>query len=536
MQVLENNQPVAGAQVYRLMGGEDLGELLGETDPGGYLKGRGEINTGDALVALAPVEATDHYTLYHTNANPNPTGVSAYTVISAGLQELKVSADKPLLLFKLNISLEWDARSDGAFLTDLKSAVERSSELLFDVSDGRMALGEVQIDQAGKNWLTADAVVFANNGIRPRATMGGVVDQATDDRDPRGRPIVAAYQPGQIRMGPNWDPFGENHSDLGEAWWQALAHEFGHYFLYLPDNYLGFDKRGFITHTDCFGSFMTTAYNNSYTEFLTDSEWRDPGHNCQDAIANALTGRSDWATINRFYNQIPPAISANPGPSHLPLDVTRVTINPVDDEREAMTTRNIDLRGANGQRLALPNGQAFLIKTQNTASLDDDRVIALGSSGNRDFIKVARRQPRRPPVHHGRQPRAVPERLSQPADRQQPASERETRPGLAAGYPGAGHCPTDPAGHSHPPERQPGAPGPAVDILRSGPVDHRHPGGRPRSARRIEHIPTGHDHQLPVPDHREPGLPFAGARAQHGGDRHPGKPGRGGVCPDPAGL
>ena len=396
VQVLEGSQPVSGAQVYRLMGGEQLGELLGETDPGGFLKGRGEINTGDALVALAPVEDNAHYTLYHTNAKPNPTGLSAYTVVSAGLQELRVSADQPLLLFKLYVSLEWDARNDGSFLSDLKSAIERSSELLFDVSDGRMALGPVQIDQAGENWLTADAVIFASNGIRPRASMGGVVDGPTDDRSPDGQPILNAYQPGQIRMGPNWDPFGENRSDLGEAWWQALAHEFGHYFLYLPDNYLGFDPRGFITHTDCFGSFMTTAYNDSYSEFLTDSEWRDPNNNCQDAIANYLTGRSDWATITRFYNQIPPVFSPNPGPSHLPLDVTRVTINdPRTDrgpiaggDRAAITTRNIDLRGADGKRQTLPNGQAYLIKTQNTASTDDDAVIALGSSGNRDFIKL----------------------------------------------------------------------------------------------------------------------------------------------------
>ena len=388
VQVLEDNQPVAHAQVFRLTGGAARGELLGETDPGGYLKGRGEINPGDDLVALAPITETLHYTLYHTNATPNPTGVNAYTVIGAGLQELNVSADNPLMLFKLNVSLEWDARNDGAFLTDLKNAIERSSELLYDVSDGRMALGQVQIDQAGKNWLTADAVIFASNSIRPRATMGGMVDEITPDRDPRGQEIPAAYQPGQIRMGPNWDPVGENRSDLGETWWQALAHEFGHYFLFLPDNYLGFDERGFIKHTDCFGSFMTTAYNDSYSEFLTDSQWRDSQYNCQDAIANSLTGRSDWATITRFYNQIPPTTRPNPGPSHLPLDVTQVTIHPPDSDRAAMTTRNIDLRGANGQRQSLPNGQAYLIKTNRTETIDDDQVIPLGSSSNRDFIRV----------------------------------------------------------------------------------------------------------------------------------------------------
>ena len=55
-----------------------IASLSGEpfkTDGQGYLQGRGAINVGDRLFALAPITATETYTLYHTSAAPTPTGL-----------------------------------------------------------------------------------------------------------------------------------------------------------------------------------------------------------------------------------------------------------------------------------------------------------------------------------------------------------------------------------------------------------------------------------------------------------------------------
>ena len=164
-----------------------------------------------------------------------------------GTQELVVSKANPLVLFNLDVSLEWDARNDGTFLDDLTEAIKRSSETFYHVSGGQMALGKVRIFQNKENWLNSDVVIYANSSVRPRATMGGVVNTPTSDVISATKVITDAFWPGQIRMGPAWDPYGENRAELTRDWQRALAHEFGHYLLYLPDNYLGYDTHGVIT-------------------------------------------------------------------------------------------------------------------------------------------------------------------------------------------------------------------------------------------------------------------------------------------------
>ena len=242
---------VAGALVYRLPADQDAGaEPLGNapgvpflTNALGYLQGAGELAFGDRLVAMLPVGGGDGVTVYQTSAQPLPTGMAAYTVTTPGTQELVVSKDHPLLLFDLDVSLEWDARNDGTFLDDLEESLKRSSEVLYNVSNGQMALGEVRIHQNKENWLGADVVVFANSGIRPMSSMGGMVGQPMNDIGASGV-ITNAYLPGQIHMGPLWDPYGQSRAELTRDWQRALAHEFGHYFLFLPDNYLGYAKDG----------------------------------------------------------------------------------------------------------------------------------------------------------------------------------------------------------------------------------------------------------------------------------------------------
>ena len=388
---------VSGAYVFRLpadqvAGGRLLANQKYEayrTNERGYLQGTSNVIPGDRLVALWPVTSTHGSTLYYTSAPTTDLGLAAHEVKGPGTQELIVSKANPLLLFNLDVSLEWDARNDGTFLADLTEAIKRSSETFYHVSGGQMALGKVTIFQNKENWLNSDVVIYANSSVRPRATMGGVVNTPTSDVISATKVITDAFWPGQIRMGPAWDPYGENRAELTRDWQRALAHEFGHYFLYLPDNYLGYDKNGVIKTVDCRGSFMTNTSDDEYSKFLTGVEWRKPANHCGDTIAARLTGRSDWETITKFYPMVHPADDQQ-APAVLPLDITEVSVIPPVARPTALPARYFDLRdAASGQRVNVAQGQGYLYQTQGTtADLSDDRVIPLGSTSRADRLRV----------------------------------------------------------------------------------------------------------------------------------------------------
>jgi hypothetical protein len=386
--------PAENAIVYRLPAGQ-TGEYVAyqeslntpwRTNAAGYLRGQDEINVGDRLIALVPITETDSYTLYHTNAPISSSAeVGGAPVVEHGVQSLVVSEDNPLLLFNLDMSLEWDARNDGDFLEDLEYAIQQASAVLYDVSDGQAALGEVRLYHNKENWVSSDIVIYAQNGIRPRASMGGVADELTDDLGLTGV-ITNAYGPGQVRMGPNWDPFGESLTELSVDWQRALAHELAHYLLYLPDNYLGV-VNGIPVSIDCKGSFMTSTYDEAYSEFLTSSGWLDP---CTDSVAAHTTGRTDWETIQRFYAMLHQPGATNAGPSTLPLAVTSVKEIAPPVPAVTFAPLYFDLRDAVTQDLLpVPKAYGYLFKTQGTEGVTDDTVIALGATvGDGDRIKV----------------------------------------------------------------------------------------------------------------------------------------------------
>ncbi|MCB8944840.1 MAG: VCBS repeat-containing protein [Ardenticatenaceae bacterium] len=328
----------------------------------------------------------ESYTLYHTSAAPTETGLDMYTFNGGGLQTLTVAPDNPLLLFDLDISLEWDARNDGLFLADLQDAVREASTVLYDVSNGQIAIGEVRLHQNRANWLTSDVVVYASSNIRPRAAMGGIVLTGTNDINANGV-ITNAYLPGQVTMGPIWDPFGENQFDLGQEWWRALAHELAHYLLFLPDNYVGVSDNGGLIGIDCQGSFMTNTSDDSYSEFLTAAGWTGI---CLQSIAERVTGRYDWETITQFYPMLSGA-GGNIGPSVLPINVTKVTANSPVGVATAVPVRNFDLRNAQTNALiSLPQAQGYILRENGTPSdISDDSIVDLGATrGGGDRIKV----------------------------------------------------------------------------------------------------------------------------------------------------
>ncbi|HSJ55908.1 MAG TPA: VCBS repeat-containing protein [Anaerolineae bacterium] len=399
VRVMDGAAPGRGALVYRFRPGDETATPVGNdaglpyrTDTQGYLQGRGQLSLDppDRLVALLPITATETYTLYHTSAAPSATGIGSYAVDGTGVQTLTVTATHPLYLFNLDLSLEWDARNDGTFLEDLELAVRRASALFYDVTDGQAAIGTVRIYQDRENWPGADVVIYAQNGVRPRASMGGVATDLTPDVDRYGDPIPNAYGPGQVRMGPNWDPFGQSLVELDNEWGRALAHELAHYLLYLPDNYLGIGENGAPTSVDCKGSFMTNTYDDLYSELLPRNLWDEPDRGCRHTIAMSTTGRADWQTVGVFYDAVYSPTATFDGPSSLPLDVTRVAQVPLSEPCAVLPALVFDLRDEDYALLSAPGAQGYLFKTRGTPDdPSDDAVISLGQTvADGDRIKV----------------------------------------------------------------------------------------------------------------------------------------------------
>ncbi len=421
----EAGEPVKDALVYRRPSvgieaapiASDLGGAY-RTDENGYLQGFGTLQDGEDLFALwraqtiaDPMSAE----LYYTSGAPRKDGVTFSSLDASGVHTLTVSSANPLVLFNLDVALEWDASADNEFLFAMERAVREASAVLYDVTNGQMALGGVHLYHDKERWDDAHVVIYASNGIRPRATMGGIINRTQlSDTMKTGETVADAFVRGQVRMGPNWDPFGQSQSDLTQDWWRALAHEFGHYLLFLPDNYVGVDDDGFYKATDCVGSLMTYAYDDErYDEFLPSADHAWAG-DCLDTVAaRLLSGRTDWETITTFY----PMLSAQPynsGPENLPLAVTTLQSFPplpwptnlgfASDGSPVLPTRRYDLRDAESQRLEqLQQADIYLYKlgrrlqsggpALDLSQLQQEQpvydVLALGSTGsNRDSIVV----------------------------------------------------------------------------------------------------------------------------------------------------
>jgi hypothetical protein len=322
VRVLTGTTPISNAIVYRLPVNQtrDANPFTRgdgtpfRTDGQGYLQGRGQLDIGDRLIALYPISATNSYTVYATSATPIVNGLDAYTVTQAGVQTLTVSAAKPLLLFNLSVSLEWDARNDTAFLNQLQYDLQRTAELLYDWSNGQATIGNFNVYHDKVNWSSADIRLYATNAMRPNATQGGIATRTLTD------PVTTTvqYGPGQVRIGSTWNRYGKASGTLGEDWPRTLAHELGHYLLYLDDAYLSVNANGLVRPLDtCTNTAMADPYRDDYSEFKRTATWL-PG--CATSLAQQSTGRSEWATIKTFYPWVNPNLN-NTGPSVLPLNL-----------------------------------------------------------------------------------------------------------------------------------------------------------------------------------------------------------------------
>lgn len=377
--------PASGALVYRLapeqireaepIPARRAGHPQLATDHLGFLQGQTALAAGDSLIAMVPISHTDTYSLYLMSASPTPLGLDANVVSGGGIQVLEASRENPLILFNLDVALEWDARGDPVFLQQLEADLTRASELLFRWSSGQAALGDITVYDNRAHWDDAHIRIYATNRMRPNAVKGGIVREGTEYPDPN-HPDVR-YTAGQIRMGAIWNRYGEATANMGDDWARTLAHELGHFALFLDDNYLGFDDGGrLVSVASCRGP-MTDPYRDDYGAFHPDAGWQT---SCGRTLSHILTGRSDWATIKAFYESaahgfhltMPDAFAPERNPGLLPLAVTRVAFALSRSGQPAPISAPVVVLTAETGELLLPGAGARGVLFQ------DDRLIDLG--------------------------------------------------------------------------------------------------------------------------------------------------------------
>lgn len=415
--VNDDGDGISDAIVYRLDQNQTKGALpistdgdrAFQTDPEGYLKGRGALGEGEHLVALQPValpitltdKLSDTVRLYYTSAPVTAIGLDMNKIDAGGVQTLTVSSKRPLLIFDLDISLEWDARSDAAFQQRLSDDLERASELLFDWTNGQAALGEINIYHERQNWDEADIRILASNRQRPNADLGGVVTtQITDTvnivRAGESITDTVSYLSGRVRMPVLWNRFGDaGEGFLGEDWSRTLSHELGHYLFFLQDNYLGLDEENnFISVSDCPG-VMSDPYRDDdrlgYDEFNSQVNWpyATEKADCRNSLSERILGRSDWATIQHHYSMIispTMAITATnyfSGPNSLPLALTQVEYTTTITATNNVTWLNaLPLSAPFFSLIDAKENNAYVPTSQGRAFLfapDERRLVDLGN-------------------------------------------------------------------------------------------------------------------------------------------------------------
>ncbi|MBK8045935.1 MAG: VCBS repeat-containing protein [Anaerolineales bacterium] len=242
-------QPVRGATVFRLpadssIGGSPITSLTGaafQTDMQGYLQGRGTLMQGDRLFAVAPITATAKYTLYQTSATPMVDGLDAYTVTQAGVQTLTVSAGEPIATVEPQC-VNRMGRLQRHGLPHVAGAGP-GEDVGGAVRLERWAGGAGQCDGLpGKRALgRCGHPYLASNQVRPSANRGGIVSGTVTLVDPGLSTPITATQ-GEIRIGAVWNRYGDPQP-IGDDWPRVLAHEIGHYALFLEATHCNSTRR-----------------------------------------------------------------------------------------------------------------------------------------------------------------------------------------------------------------------------------------------------------------------------------------------------
>lgn len=287
------------------------------------------------FAALQPVETVPAgkrdqpaATIYRTSFEPNSKDVE-----ESAPSEVVLGNDDYLILFHVVVSLAWEPTPDSDYVENLQTGLQRASTFLFDVTDGRMAFGEISIHTNGRFWDQADIRIKAANDFRPAAYVGGIISEINSYTSATNVGEVV-YKPGAIFFGRNWTRYG-SFFEPDEGWasedsYKTITHEWAHYGLFLYDEYISpLGNEVFCTfpnkHPDAGDEVASTAsilewhYNSS--EFWLNSP---PEAGCENSLQFAVHGVYDWDALDQWEtimglptNYVQPP---NAGPEGVPID------------------------------------------------------------------------------------------------------------------------------------------------------------------------------------------------------------------------
>ncbi|HRQ36512.1 MAG TPA: PKD domain-containing protein [Chloroflexota bacterium] len=258
--------------------------------------------------------------LRHTQPSGKPEHGPAYRVYATSWQpgsnerqpatgDIQLHDSHPLVLFNVVASLAWQPAANSPYVTQLQTGLRQMSAYLYDLTEGQMALGAVTIYADGRHWESADLRFLSANDYRPTAYMGGIVPAATPYTAPATL-SQTVYAPGGIYLGRYWD--GLDAADpVGGHWarpnaYRTLAHEWGHYALFLYDEYQQNQPAGKQeTYCTCLdlpiGACAASAMAYHYTAVAL---WHSTEHGsppvCQQTDQMLVHGEADWTTLQRW--------------------------------------------------------------------------------------------------------------------------------------------------------------------------------------------------------------------------------------------
>lgn len=258
--------------------------------------------------------------LRHTQPSGKPQHGPAYrvyatswlpgsSVLLPATGDIKLYDSRPLVLFDIVAGLAWEPAPGSTFAAELREGLEQASAYLYDLTEGQMAFGNVRIMRDGRNWEGADLRFLAANDYRPTAYIGGIVPTATPYTAPTTL-SQTVYMPGAVYLGRYWD--GLDAADpVGGAWHnpnanRTLGHEWGHYALFLYDEYQQSDSNGRTeTYCTCLnlpgGACSASAMSYHYTALAL---WHETEHGlplvCEQTDQWLVHGEADWDTLLRW--------------------------------------------------------------------------------------------------------------------------------------------------------------------------------------------------------------------------------------------
>ncbi len=258
--------------------------------------------------------------LRHTQPSGKPDHGPAYKVYATSwlpgshdllptAGDVKLYDSRPLVLFNVVASLAWQPGTGSPYLAQLQNGLQQASAYLYDLTEGQMAFGQVTIYANGRHWEGADLRFLAANDYRPTAYMGGIVAAATPYTAPATL-SQTVYAPGAIYLGRYWD--GLDAADpVGGAWdnpnaARTLGHEWGHYALFLYDEYQQSLNNGKEeTYCVCLGlpggacTASAMAYHYTAVALWHETEHGQPAV-CQQTDQWLVHGEADWNTLLRW--------------------------------------------------------------------------------------------------------------------------------------------------------------------------------------------------------------------------------------------